>query len=210
VSAGIVVSVVEPAREGPFGSAAANPHNGPRPGRPDRGRLRGVTPWLTLALIVTAWECLGLDTGPSRPHLTLSALAQRYRAVHAAVLLVWILAGFVSGVAQRRRSPLAADAAPDAREPPAPYGGSPGALGLTLAHPRTELPALLLPGSAAAGVGFWVGVVLAGAGLELVARRSCGRIATTSEALQLTARHPVARLMIVAAWIFAGWHLFAH
>ena len=66
----------------------------PRPGRGGAGpALRGVAPWLGLTLVVVAWEVLGIDTGPHQYHLTISALAQAYRPLNAALLLVWVLVG---------------------------------------------------------------------------------------------------------------------
>ena len=52
----------------------------PRPGNGGGGpALRGVAPWLTLIVVVVAWEILGIDSGPHQYHLTVSALAQAYR-----------------------------------------------------------------------------------------------------------------------------------
>ena len=71
-------------------------------------------------------------------------------------------------------------------------------------------PALLLPQSRAVGVAFWVAVIAAFGLVDLVARRSRRRLATGEEFVRLVSGPPVARLALVAAWTFAGWHLFAH
>ena len=52
-----------------------------------------VMPWLILVLVAVAWDVLGIDTGPHQYHLTISALAQAYRPLNAALVLFWILAG---------------------------------------------------------------------------------------------------------------------
>ena len=75
----------------------------PRPGRGGNGAaLRGTAPWLTLILAALAWDVLGIDTAPNRYHLTISALAQAYRPLNAAVLLVWVLVGVGYEVARVR------------------------------------------------------------------------------------------------------------
>jgi hypothetical protein len=50
--------------------------------------MRGVAPWLGFIVVIVAWEVLGIDTGPNQYHLTISALAQAYRPLNAALLLV--------------------------------------------------------------------------------------------------------------------------
>ena len=77
--------------------------------RIDRGgpgpALRGVAPWLMLLLVTLAWDVLGIDTGPHQYHLTISALAQAYRPLNAALLLVWMLVG-IGYEAARVRAPV--------------------------------------------------------------------------------------------------------
>src|SRR5580693_1180386 len=63
----------------------------PPPGPEGRGRaLAGSSPWLVLGLVALAWELLGIDTSPDKPHLTISALSQLYRPLNATLLLIWI------------------------------------------------------------------------------------------------------------------------
>lgn len=167
-------------------------------GRPKGGELRRTGPWLALALVVVAWEALGIDTGPHQAHLTISSLTEAYRPLNAATLLVWILVGVFYGVvrAKVKRSATAVSKGPGA--PVAAVGLHAGA------------PGLLLPGSRAAGVAFWA-CVLAAAGLvELVARRSSGRLATGEELLRLITTPVAVRAVVVVAWAYAGYHLFAH
>lgn len=72
------------------------------------------------------------------------------------------------------------------------------------------LVALLLGDSRAVGVGFWIGVVVCGLLVELAARRLRAGIATFETVLRLVTGPPVARIVAVGAWVYAGWHLFAH
>lgn len=179
-------------------------HAWPPEGRRHRGPvLVGVAPWSVLAVIVLAWEVLGIDTGPHAPHLTISALAQAYRSLDAAVLFVWVLVGVGFG-ATRARAP---------RRPPsvgsAPTASSAVLPAVTGPHPLV-LPALLLPHDRAVGVAFWVAVVVVGLLVDLLARRSRGRLATAEELVRLASDPPAVRVLLIGAWTFAGWHLFAH
>lgn len=133
--------------------------------------LAGISPWLGLALVVVVWEILGIDTGSSEPHLTISALAQAFRLLNAALLLVWMLAGFGYGVA-RARAPVLSP--PAMRDPSAAAGAA-----LVSGYPAgTHLPTvtlgLLLPANRAVGVGFWLGVVAIGVVIDFIARHSGG------------------------------------
>ena len=176
----------------------------PAPGRRPRSTLVGVAPWLGLLVVVAAWEALGIATGVHQPHLTISALAQAFRPLDAALLLTWMALGVGYGAA-RARSPLAttSGAAPDADRP----GTSPAAI--ATAHPAVGVPALLLPASRAAGVAFWVAVVAGAVVIDIVARRSLGRLAGAEQFVRWLTGPPVMNLVVVAAWTFAGYHLFA-
>lgn len=167
----------------------------PRPGAAGRHpALLGTAPWLALVLAGTAWDVLGLDSGPHQYHLTVSALAQAYRPLNAATLLVWIVAGLGYGLA-RARAPL------DHRAPaPAPPGTRPA---------PAAAPALLLPASPPLGLGFWLGLFAAAVALDAVARRTRGRIATAEEVLRLVTAPVGANVVLVLAWAYAGYHLFA-
>lgn len=164
----------------------------PPPGA--RGRhpaLIGTVPWLALVLIGTAWDVLGLDSGPHQYHLTISALSQAYRPLNAATLLVWIVAGVGYGLA-RARAPLP--------HPPRATGANP-----VLA----AAPALLLPPDPLLGVGFWLGLFAAGVALDVVARRTRGRIAAAEQLLRFVTAPLAANVVLVLAWAYAGYHLFA-
>jgi hypothetical protein len=173
----------------------------PVPG-PDRRRraLAGVSPWIGLVLVALAWDVLGLDTGPDRPHLTISALSQAFRPLDAALLLVWTLVGLGYGLVRARAPGPDPVPGPSQAAPAAPSKGGAPAL----------VPGLLLPPSRPAGVAFWLGVVALGLVLEASARRSGGRIATAEQFLRLLSGPPLARLALVVAWGYAGWHLFAY
>jgi hypothetical protein len=173
--------------------------------------ILGAWPWLVVAAVVVAWEVLGIDTGPHAAHLTISALAQAFRAVNAALFLAWIVVGLAYGVA---RAPGSGSDRPPSVEParragPGPQMQPAAVVSVSAGH-ATAAPALLLPDNRPAGVAFWVGVVVACVVVDLAARRSRGRVATGGELLRLVSRPLVAHVVLVAAWGYAGWHLFAH
>jgi hypothetical protein len=68
---------------------------------------------------------------------------------------------------------------------------------------------LLLPSNRAVGVGFWVGLAVAGALIDLEARHSGGQRPTAEELVRFITAPILANVVVVAAWIFAGYHLFA-
>lgn len=179
----------------------------PRPGQGGRSLiLWGLLPWLCLGAVVLAWEVLGIDTGPHEAHLTISALAEAFRGLNAALLLVWIVTGLGYGVARARLAvEQGADGAPDrlARR------ASPGALAVVTGRP-TPMPALLLPANRAFGVAFWAAVIVVAVVVDLVARRSGGRLASAGELVRLISRPRAANLLLIVLWVYSGWHLFAH
>jgi hypothetical protein len=67
-----------------------------------------------------------------------------------------------------------------------------------------------LPANRAAGVGFWFAVILACLVIDFVARKSDSRLATAEETLRLISTTRLAQVVLIAAWAYAGWHLFAH
>lgn len=172
----------------------------PRPGRRGGAQvLKGLWPWLGLTVVVVAWEALGIDTGPHQAHLTISALSQAFRALNAALLATWILVGWGYGWA---RSRVPARAGPRT-------AGRPRRAAVVLLHSPASLPALLLPSNRAVGVGFWIGLAVAGVLIDLEARHSGGRRATAEELVRFITTPVVANVVVVAAWILAGYHLFA-
>jgi hypothetical protein len=176
----------------------------PRPGRSGGADvLQGLWPWLGLIIVVVAWEALGIDTGSHQAHLTISALAQAFRALQAALLAVWILVGWGYGWAKARTPAL----------PPTPgrmgSGGGRHRAAVAVVHAPASLPALLLPSNRAVGVGFWVGLAVAGVFVDLEARHSGGRRPTGEELVRFVTAPAVANVVVVAAWAFAGYHLFA-
>jgi len=181
----------------------------PRPGRGGgSAALRGVAPWLGLVVVALTWDVLGLDSGPHEYHLTISALSQAYRPLNAALLLVWMLVG-VSYEVVRLRAPSRESG--DAHVGDGGQGSRFAGMAVVAAgRPRPALTlGLLLPASPAAGVAFWVAVPAAAVLIDAVARRTDGRIATAEEFVRLISTPTLAHLGLVAAWIFAGYHLFA-
>lgn len=180
----------------------------PRPGQSGRGRrLLGISPWLVLGLMALVWELLGIDTGPDEAHLTISALARAFRPLDAVLLLAWMLAGLGYGAA-RARSPTVRPSTETYRG--VSRGGSLSTVAVVVVGHSMPMPALLLPQSQAVGVAFWLIVVVAAALIDLTARRSRGRLADAGELVRLISGPPVARILLVGAWAFSGWHLFAH
>lgn len=179
----------------------------PRRGRGgSRRALVGVSPWLGLTLVVLAWEILGIDTGSHEPHLTISALTQAFRPLNAALLLVWMLVGLGYGAA-RARAPVADQSSSLYRsgaERSTPLAS------LMSTHIPATMPALLLPASRPAGVAFWISLVGATVLVDLAARRSGGRLANTEEFLRFITTPPAANVLLVVAWTYAGYHIFAH
>ena len=114
-----------------------------------------------------------------------------------------MLAGLLYGVARARavgpESGTAATAGGEAT------GGAVAAAWL-----RPASTGLLLPASRPAGVAFWICVVAAGGVIEVVARRSDGRLATAGDVIRLLTTSVAGRLIVVLAWAYAGFHLFAH
>ncbi len=176
----------------------------PRTGRGGASRaLAGVSPWLLLTLVVLAWEILGIDTSARQPHLTISALTQAFRPMNAAFVLVWILVGLGYGAA-RARAPrkLLGHIIDMAEETDEPNGTA------TRRSPAM-VPALLLPASRSAGVGFWLGVVVVAVTIDQVARRSGGRLANAEELVRFVTTPVLANGFLVIAWAYAGYHSFA-
>lgn len=182
----------------------------PRPGRGGSGpAFRGVVPWLALVMVALAWDVLGIDSGPHQYHLTVSALAQAYRPMNAALLLIWILVG-VGYAAARVRAPLDSDGSvQDRTDPRGPesWGTSAAAMGPLGIHHGT--PALLLPQSPPVGIAFWVAVPILAVLIDAAARRSDGRAATAEEFARFISTARLANLALIAAWVLAGYHLFA-
>ncbi len=157
-------------------------------------------------MVALAWDVLGIDTGPHQYHLTISALAQAYRPLNAALLLVWVLVGIGYEVA-RVRAPVGGVG--EAGDPPTP--GSGGALAAALGSPGVHpvTPSLLLPSSPPVGVAFWVALPLVALLIDLSARHSVGRRANAEEFVRFISASRLAQVTLVAAWAFAGYHLFA-
>lgn len=174
----------------------------PRPGRGGPGpAVHGLSPWLILIAVAAAWDVLGIDTGVHQAHLTISALSQAFRPVNAALLLVWMLVGMGYGLARAR--------APRRKRSANPAG--PHVLVASMVPPRghPEIPALLLPSSRPVGLLFWVAACMAGIVIDQAARRSRGKFATSGDVVRFTSTALPARILLIAAWTFAGFHLFA-
>lgn len=179
----------------------------PRRGRGGARRaLVGVSLWLGLSLVVLAWDLLGLNTGKHEAHLTISALTQAFRPMNAAMLLVWMLVGLGYGAARARAPATAGHPSDDDRDE------KPGTAisSVALTHFTAIAPAVLLPSSRPAGVAFWLGVVVVAVAIDQIARRSGGRFANAEELLRFITTPKAANVILVVAWTYAGYHIFAH
>ena len=188
----------------------------PRPGRGGaRPALVGAAPWLGLIVLTLAWDVLALDTPPRRYHLTISALSQAYRPLNAFLLLVWLGVGVGYGVTRARApsGPLRVAAPPHDTAPDTPHACVVGLATTSVSrHPALAgpvFPGLLLPQVPAVGVAFWVAVPIAALALDVLARRSDGRMANVEEFLRFISTATSAKVVLVAGWGFAGYHLFA-
>ena len=179
----------------------------PRPGRGGRRlALEGVWPWLALIVVAVAWDGLGIDTGTHEAHLTLSALAQTYRPMNAGLLLVWILVGVGYGAAPRPGAPRASG--PD-RNGRAGWRGATGRRhGAGNGAQRQGRPSCCpraVPWASCSGSAVPVVAIL----IDLVARRSGGRMAKADEFVRFISTAQAANVALILAWTFAGYHLFA-
>lgn len=196
----------------------------PGPGRAAAPAWAGASPWVVLAGVVAAWDVLALDTGAHDAHLTISALTQAFRPLNAAMLLVWMAVGLgygltrarVAGPARHRRQRRPGGHDEQGGSATARCGMWLGTVALPLGAspvarwPMTRGPALLLPDSRGAGVAFWLAVVVAVVVLDQLARRSGGRMPDSEQFLRLVTDPMAARVLLVGAWGYAGYHLFAH
>ena len=179
-----------------------------------RKALGGAAPWLGVIIVAAAWDALGIDTGPHEYHLTISALSQAYRPLNALLLLVWMLVGIGYAAARarapsgmRRRDPRSGLSVEAERR----SGGALCAAGLAPGSGtgHSLMPALLLPSNRPVGVVFWVGLLVVVVVVDLLARRSDGRVATAEEFARFISSAALANVALIAAWAFAGYHLFA-
>jgi hypothetical protein len=194
-------------RAGPCLRPALDPW--PRPGRGGTRRaLLGVAPWLVFIVLIVAWEVLGIDTGPRRYHLTISALAQAYRPLNAALLLIWVLVG-LGYEAARLRAPLGGPNGRRPAEPPKTGGGAAFAMAVGSTRANHGTTGLLLPQRPGIGVAFWVAVPVVAVLIDAAARHSAGRRATAEEFVRFVSTAWPANVALIAAWGFAGYHLFA-
>jgi hypothetical protein len=96
-------------------------------------------------------------------------------------------------------------------ESESPSGGALCAAGLApgTGTGHSLLPALLLPSNRPVGVVFWVGLLVVVVVVDLLARRSDGRVATAEEFARFISSAALANVALIATWAFAGYHLFA-
>ena len=184
--------------------------------RPDRGggrlALRGIAAWLGVIVLAVAWDVLGIDTGPHEYHLTISALSEAYRPLNALLLLLWMLVG-IGYAAARARMPLKAGGRSHARMTRSAGTGKVAPPCVLRVRRQVRVmrstPALLLPSNRPLGVAFWIVLLLVAVAVEALARRSAGRVATAEEFARFISTPTLANIALIAAWAFAGYHLFA-
>jgi len=64
----------------------------------------GAAVWLTVIVVATVWDILGLLTPPDQHHLTLSAIELAYRPLRALIFACWLAVGWVLSYEPMRRS----------------------------------------------------------------------------------------------------------
>ncbi len=69
--------------------------------------------------------------------------------------------------------------------------------------------ALLLPSSPPLGVAFWIAVPVAALAIDFGARRTNGSMPTAEEVVRFISTSRAVSVVLVVAWVFAGYHLFA-
>ena len=97
----------------------------------------------------------------------------------------------------------------DAGDPDVPGAGTTLAATMTPFGGHHALPAFLLPQSPPVGAAFWVAVPIAAVLIDLTARHSDGRRADAEEFIRFVSTSVVAKVALIAAWLFAGYRLFA-
>ena len=159
-----------------------------------------ASPWLVLVAVALGWDVLGIDSGPHQYHLTISALAQAYRPLNAALLLVWILGGAGYEAAQGP-SPIRHDGIPPKNaHRVTPPGGALAATMGSVGPAHSGTAGLLLPQCPPVGIAFWVAVPLVAVVINFAARRSGGRYATAEEFVRFISTARLANLALIAAW----------
>jgi hypothetical protein len=58
-------------------------------------------------------------------------------------------------------------------------------------------------------IGGFVAIILAGVGLELVARRPASRVASVGDVLGHVLRQRTGRVLVFVLWFWFGWHFIA-
>ena len=187
----------------------------PRPGRGgSTPAMLGAAPWAGLVLLALGWDVLALDTPPRQYHLTISALSQAYRPLNAALLLLWLGIGVAYGVTRARapeetRMPAGAPDTTPGTSLSGVFGVASATMGRHSALVGRTFPGLLLPQVPAVGVFFWAAAPVVAIAIDQLARRSGGRIANAEEVLRFVSTATPVKILLVVAWGFAGYHLFA-
>jgi hypothetical protein len=176
--------------------------------------MLGAALWAGLVLLALGWDVLALDTPPRQYHLTISALSQAYRPLNAALLLLWLGIGVAYGVTRARapqdtRMPASAPDTTPGTSLSGVFGVASATMGRHFALVGRTFPGLLLPQVPAVGVFFWAAVPVVAIAIDQLARRSGGRIANAEEVLRFVSTATPVKILLVVAWGFAGYHLFA-
>jgi predicted PurR-regulated permease PerM len=73
-----------------------------------RDRVAGLMVWVTLLVLLLAWELIALFQSPREDHPTLSSISDDIMSVHtgrAAMFAVWLAAGWVLFLKAREEAP---------------------------------------------------------------------------------------------------------
>ncbi len=157
----------------------------------------GAALWLVVILVAVVWDVLGLLT-PPRP-------APPHSERHGARLptppcaAVCLLVGHRMGARVRTDAPARAVVA----MPSASHLGA--ALGAAC---RTF--SVVIGSSKPIALAFWLAVIAALSTLEALTHLTRGPVPSAGDLVARYLHRTVLRVVAIAVWLYAGWHLFSH
>ena len=115
--------------------------------------------------------------------------------------------GYAAARARALIAPEGIPTGPVKADPETPAPGTALGAGVVTLGGHLTVPRLLLQSNPETDVAFWIAVPIAALLVDLVARRSHGRLANAEELVRFISTPVAANVALVAAWVFAGYHL---